>query len=588
MCWGWKRPPRSFLVASALLLALFFLGIPPLFGFETNVASGWSVALRIGALSSAIAFFYHYHKKKNRTAFRYSHDHNQLLQLPTRSIRVLQKSAAAITFSRDEALLFSLAVTAPQAIRQRVVESYEPLQRALKQHVSIELQLPREFLPISCTAGDVEDDSRIYVPVLLPSKGKLQDNFSIVGIDGNPLHVLSYRESLRAAAAVLRLLLTSLLEGVDANFDAAVKKAELAALSHIAARRTSDGEAPELKLDVDWADGIPIVGGRERYRQSIIDFVDMLSYNYAIVAEVAFDSSGRGFVKYEQTLVPDLELSRTARLKTSLGTRPIVLSLGILNASTCQSYHLRVDGGEGLYLGDQKLLDAAATLSRNAGGGGIPPHYRFRRRLGQAYGHFYARAFPEPAELINPDNVAEKTRERPHVRFEFFETPPGSLIRAALSASACLFLVSIAGIINSRNSGVGTDSPTFLLVFPAVVAAWLGFEHPGRRLLEGTHAARLSLAVTVVTSIIASGVYTAHQALNADACLGPGSLNCARWYKLPDGWSIFYISDVSWVILFLVAAANVAVILFLYIKRTAYYTYLISRVDDGGLHAGSH
>jgi hypothetical protein len=364
--------------------------------------------------------------------------------------------------------------------------------------------------------------------------------------------------------------MTSALGKAPLFFDTQVKQAELDALTHIMSRRDRAGEAPDLILNSNWhsvLDSVPLTDRKKtNAKQWAIGFVRMLSSHYAIVAPVEFDSHGRGFIKYEQNIIPDLTLSKFDRLKVVLGARPIDLSLSLRAASTCQSFHLRVNGGDGIYVGEQQLVDASLTLSQMGVGATVPPHYRFRRRLGQAYAHFYCRVFPEPAKVRLAGGVDERAEE-PQVRLKYFETPPGSLLRAAVSAVACLFLVWLVGVVSSRNPDPGTDAPAFLLSLPALVAAWLGFDSPGRRLLEGTMAARSSLLVTVMTSIVASGVFMGHKALDAEAGY--------RWFKLPT--SIFWISDVSWLIINLVALLNVVLVIYLYVKRTAYYTYLISR-----------
>ena len=166
------------------------------------------------------------------------------------------------------------------------------------------------------------------------------------------------------------------------------------------------------------------------------------------------------------------------------------------------SYHVRVDAPEGLYLARQRFVASDEYVGKTnpplmAKNAPTPVHYRFRRRLGQPYAHFYGRFFPVPVS----------GQRRPKVQLDFFEVPPGSDFRAAIASSACLGLVWIVGFVMSRTQNPGTDAPAFLLVFPGVAASWLGFDAPAHRLFEGTLAARLSLALTTLISVTASGLF---------------------------------------------------------------------------------
>jgi hypothetical protein len=143
------------------------------------------------------------------------------------------------------------------------------------------------------------------------------------------------------------------------------------------------------------------------------DFVKLLTTHYAIVVGIRPDDRGRALIKLEQTLIPDLKLKQRDRLKVILGCRPVDLSVHLRNASTCQSYHLKVNAPAGLHLAHQEIIECDDTLKKDAADTTIPLHYRFRRRLGQPHAHFYARFFPEPAP-----------KENPSVRFGYYENLP--------------------------------------------------------------------------------------------------------------------------------------------------------------------
>jgi hypothetical protein len=100
------------------------------------------------------------------------------------------------------------------------------------------------------------------------------------------------------------------------------------------------------------------------------------------------------------------------------------------------------------------------------------------------------------------------------------------------------------------------------------VAAWLGLESSGGRLLEGTLWARFSLLLTVILSIAAVGLFMGHTALVKVGY---------EWYDFWFDWSIFWISDISWAALFVLALGNAFMVGLEYIRRTAYFIYLSSR-----------
>lgn len=244
-----------------------------------------------------------------------------------------------------------------------------------------------------------------------------------------------------------------------------------------------------------------------------------------------------------------------------LGARPVALQIPLTMAGTAQSYHLLIRSEDGLYLGQQDCPGISEFLNKRIPDRPAdipPPYYRFRRRLGQSYAHFYTRFFPEHTATVPP----------PKVKVLFFETPPGSTFRALVAAAASAVLVWAVGIGITYGSveELGTDAPAVLLAFPAVAAAWLGFDQPGRRLLEGTMASRASLLLTAVTSVLASALYILHR-------------THAPLPALRDHFqfSVLFISRPSWAILFLIAFTNFVLISYFYVIRTWTFMQLASR-----------
>ncbi|MET7707492.1 hypothetical protein [Micromonospora sp. NPDC005413] len=445
----------------------------------------------------------------------------------------------------------------------------------------------------------------ILFPVLVPRKGEMVDNLRVLAADGSDLPILSYRQYLQLVAQVLRTLL-DISHGHDISQGRHLEafEAERLALGAVMARADQNGKYDDdsgsqaIRTIVGSDAGSSVVNEAALVLAS--QLVKKLTSHYAVVAAVPCPPDGRFVVSYERMMTPVLELAPAsngilnwlkARARLIFGSRPVDFSITLDNACTTQSYHLIIDAQDGVFVGIQespKLIDyftahwerlkegrrRAAVKRRRAGENQDspspmpvaselntpPPYYRFRRRSGQRYAHFYTRFFPEPIEkLRNGDRV-------PDVRFRFYEVPPGSVFRAVITSSAAALLIWLIGFVASRKADPGTDVPAFLLVFPAVAAAWLGFDGQPRRLLEGTLAARISLMATVLCSIAASGLFMIYKA----------ELPYLRWDNLFH-MRILGIDSLAWTILTLVALLNAASITYIYLARTWEFMHLSSR-----------
>jgi hypothetical protein len=611
--WRWREPRLVYLIAGILILAAATLNWPELLGQKGNMVSASSVLIFATLFCAGVPLIYKYFAVRNRRRFKAIHHYNQLIQVPERAAVMLQRAAAHPRgITALQSAVFVTSILKPRQLRQRVTETYDLGRRTLKQRVTIEALVPSNLLfngyarpqsvdgsaPLAAGeassrpltdaearpilreelsgSGAGAESLPAYFAVLVPKKSRFHDDFSLFREDGAALPILSYREYLQLVASILRLSLAAAFDLQDPVTRQNVRQAELRALRLIMSRRTAGGVAPNLALGGEWHDGLkaPTAIHARRAWESALALVRKLTFHYAIVAVVMPDKNGRFWIGYERTLIPDLKLAVRDRFAVLVGARPVELSISIKSASTAQSYHLNVNGPEDSYLGKQYLDDSATTLEAVAKDEVVPPHYRFRRRLGQPHAHFYARFFPEPA-IVSGDGP--RRRENPQVRVKYFETPPGSLLRAVVSAIACVLLVGIIGGLSSRSLDPGTDAAAVLLVFPALVAAWLGFDSPSRGLLEGTIASRLSLLLTVLTSISASGLYMAHKVLTK---IRIGDVERTySWWKVAPEWSFLWIYDISWIAITLVALCNAIVIVYLYLSRTAYFAYLASRSD---------
>jgi hypothetical protein len=488
---------------------------------------------------------------------------------------VLQRRATNMA-DATQVQIFAASIVDPIIMRQRVTERYVPTQRALHQTVLVEARVPgslfRKWVKaedgtwgIDDVAGEFHEKRVLYLPVIVPPKGELFDGFSLSGAGGENISVLSHTEYLRLVACVLRTLLMQAYKADHYNdVPERARRAERTALMAIMKRgRPQKPPSTEFITKLD--------DGDEKVLDLMARMVARLSTHYALVAAVHCDADQRVAFAYRRDVIPAMSLGTLAdgwvtwlkdRLRLLLGARPVDLTVPLDNAATCQSYHLAIESAEGLYLADQKLaVDIEDYLRHKPYVQGVPPYYRFRRRLGQTYAHFYARFFPPPG----PNQSA------PSLRLTYSEAPPGSVFRAMVASTAAALLVWLVGIVISMANGkeLGTDIPALLLAFPAVAAAWLGFEAPSRRLLEATLAARLSLIITATTSIAASGLFMIYQ--TKISVLHGG---------LPWKMNFLGITEVSWALITALAFVNAVSTAYTCLVRTWEFGYLSKRAGN--------
>lgn len=401
----------------------------------------------------------------------------------------------------EHAMIIALAIARPAMIRKRVVETYDPA--SLTRSIAITGCIPAE-LRCPSEGGEGHEPMDVPIPILMVRKGSLRDNFSVEVADGH-VSALSYRESMELNASVLRKLLL-MAAGRDALADEE-REVERWALKQITRRDPVDTAAQDPK----WLDRVKNLDlPHEAPRAMVMEMIKALLNHHSIVAWIPCDKNGRYAVCHRETHSPSVlsdsyeqlsKSSQTAWLREFLGTRPLEMAISLTLAYTAESYHFQLQGEEGLYLGQQNELGVKNYLSKHGPGTkGIPPHHSFGPMRGQPYGHYYTRFFPAPT----------KGEKAPSVEFKFHERPPGSIFRAAIAAVACFALVLLVAAVSIHLSPEA-DAPALLLVFPAVAAAWLGFDLPQRKLLEDAIEARLSLMLTVLVSLLASGQYMVYQ-----------------------------------------------------------------------------
>lgn len=510
----------------------------------------------------------------------------------------LQREAAQDPVSQRQATLFIMAIRTPAKIRQRIVEKYVPGQRTLSNKGSIEIQVPRIFLAGGHEHDPVGSLSETFpFPIFVSPKGLMYDNLEIFDCDGARLSTLSHREYLGLVAGVLRYLLAAAYGGQlpqDRVLYAEATRVELDALELITKRRNDrrldkkavkvlDDETAAVVARVLDLEDVP-----EENRLSLeiaADVITILSKRYAIVAPLRMPANGRTLLTYKRSVIPALKEAegqyRVGHAKEYvrhlIGARPVDVRLALDNAGICHSYHIEVQGPDGLYLANQRMILEAGPSGpapRSDGPGhGEPyqfkPYYRFRSRLGQSYAHFYGRHFPS----------ANKSAEVLRLEFSFYEVPPGSDFSAAVAAASAAFLIGLIGFVLSHSIpdgdgklSVGSDAAVLLLAFPGVAASWLGIDQAGARLFDSSLSARISLIGTAAFSVAASALYIINSSGIESQIFGR---------RLGAGVSLLGINRAWWVGLTALAVINTLCIAHRWLYRSWRYAHLAQRNPSG-------
>lgn len=585
-----KKPARaltaSVFVITIALLVIVLAGIPGLLEYPML-----SLTLRVlaGVALTLILWFYAY--SAHVVPMRLSHRPAHRFALPQDQAERLQASVARqLALDPVQAMIFVHSVISPSQLRHRIVDQYDAERRTLRQTVSVEARVPAMWMkslmksrPDSNTVSAVS----VLLPIILPTKGELLDNFELRGADGAALPAVSYQEYLQVVARIIQTLANACFGATDTETEEAMRLA----LGDILSR--GPAERPRTA-------GANAIRNLERHERRvkpqllglIASLVEQLAERYAIVAAVPVDTDGRVAFQYQRTIIPTLSMLSAhglgrfkERLRMLLGARPVSVSVPLESAWTAQSYHLRVNSEDGLYLAFQDApgledylttyVDVMTKLPV-AEQPPAPPHYRFQSRFGQSFAHFYCRFFPEPFVPRSQTGVttdrsqvreAQRTGERhvPCVTIGFLEMPPGSAFRAMIAAMASAALIWSVGLMAARG-GPLTDAPTILLAVPAAAAAWLGYEGSRHRLLEATLASRLSLAATFILSLIASCLFMTDT-------LTPSAAQSASTESL----SLLGIHGPFWAALTVAAFINAGIIAFTYAVRSWEFVHLSQR-----------
>jgi hypothetical protein len=623
---------------------------------------------RVGTILGILFLIHRYTQRNFKQKLELSHHDSDLSQVPPGRARQLQAEVtdgAQVSFAQAD--VFARVIVETSEIQKRIIEQYRPGRRTLRQEVTVDIDIPQSALRRIETADSDDngsgpasqnpESSTFYFPVVVPPKGVLFDDLKVYSANDGELPTLAYREYVKVASSVLHLLLAAACYTRPDDLPSGARECEVGAIEGLISRidprpRKHSAEThipkaghrfrPRKRANAGPAAGMPTGTAAPPTASRVPDgaslskairglaevsdedpscaqairlaanLVRVLSSHYAIVVEIPATASGRFTLRYECTLIPELDLesgrehapnaepggglagrlrSWGAMLGTLLGTRPVNIKISLDNAWACQSYHVIVSCAESLYVSSQVLsLPGPDYLKRFAKHAPTPPHIRFRRRLGQSYAHFYARYLPEPRTRIATDEhgvVKVKNDGKPDVHREkapklilnFAEVPPGSLCRAALAAIAAAALVWIIGysLAHLHDGVLSTDVPVLILAFPGVAASWLGFDSSTPDLFQGPLTARLSLACTTLISLLATMLYV-------EPTTAPGR---STGHEHAPGagvhLTVLGIADWRWWTLVILAIFNASYLGYRWFLNAWRFRYLASRPDPAGL-----
>lgn len=479
------------------------------------------------------------------------------------------------SLDKEGVMAFVDLMVNPEVYRVRVAQTVDFAGRGLRERVDIEFELSASALTARC----------LYLPVLMPNKGELLDNFHLYDASGKSLANLSYEETSRLAAVGLWYLLLKGAPTESENVKVAYQillepVAKRGQFDQIMARQDIDERLKTIKIKLP-----------DNTLKRVRAYLIALSVTYPIVIRIpsAEITAGRCMVSYELTSIPQTS-SRggfEGELRIALGLRPHQITIPVDLAYTTQSYHLRVNGPADNFLIRQYLLcsrcqalakrrwrskptaygdqDARERCPLHPGSSNDGKcHFRLRQRRGQSYVHLYMRGYANDAA---PRDLQFLTR--------FQEIPSGALANAAVTAFMTTLLIAITGYISVHAHGTSySDIPALILALPVAAASWIGFSEDTGKVAGTSLLGKLSLIASGLLSVAAIVLYLAlaSETLQA-ATLGQPSVS--RLYS----FEVFGIHNVWWNVLLELSFVNFTFTAFRFLVRLTYYNHL--RVKPG-------
>lgn len=533
------------------------------------------------------------------------------------------EGTARLSNSRDSIPLLVEMILSPSQFRMRTAESISLEGRSIKQRVSMDFSFSdaRSFLPQYSTQSQTDSEGGsapgiasnnekvtistetrhtgttpqfLYIPLLMPQKGKLMDRFEISRSDGSSAISLSYQQSLRVLALGLRFLILSALDELgnrtpDLN-NSTFETASLVLLSFIGRRGPIRQDSNEWKnvqtiventldtIALEYAPELPGVAAEaERKRRAaamrqVANYVLMLTHSYPIIVSLPnTDPQPRRRLSFEGVIVSRPQ--GTSRLRLWLGLRPNYAEIPINLAFETDSHHLEVIGPAEYYVNKQfvgcvkcnkRLRSDWRGFAANTESCGHAPigfddqcYIRVRSRIGQNYAHIYMRGFA--SSRLDYRCMAARVR--------FAEAPPSVEERALFSAVTASVVFGVLGYILSNFHGtkLPTDVPLVFLALPGAAAAWFGFSSDADTVLRSSLTARISLVVTTLLSLTAVSCYLLQSYLS--------------WTSGPR-WSFLGINEYLWLALLGLSLINTIFIGYIAFGRMLLFVWLSTR-DNG-------
>jgi hypothetical protein len=484
----------------------------------------------------------------------------------------------------ESTLAFIQMITNPAHLRARVVESVALCadNNSIKQRISVEYRLPYRL------GEKGERLVRLWVPVLRPLKGELLDDFGITDASGSSLATLSHEENIEFAALALRALFSALGGG---RVPEELERVELGLLTIIATR----GGVNQALIKATWAEArerlLAALGEKvalDRRLELLEWFFRTLAISYPVIVSIQPPpGEDRFLIKYERTIVPTTTVGGLrGRLRMALGLSPYQISIPVDHAFSSDSYHLRVEGPSDQYVASQNLRCARpacrASFNRRWAAGPAPEeapskcdfhhvtggrsstpyqdyHFHVKARKGQSHCHLYMRGF-----------VGSGFRDLEFVA-GFGERPPGDLSKATITAGVTAVLVVAVGYLTrsfaaGNVSDMGSDIPALMLAVPGIAAGWFGFAADTGALFRSSLAARVSLIVSGLLSLVAAILYL----LENGSVVMPSPV---------DSVELAGINDLYWLLLSVAAYVNLIITICYFVVRYSFFKHLLIKKD---------
>ena len=415
------------------------------------------------------------------------------------------RSSRALSPSGKACSVYLEAVADPPHFIRRVKERVSPLSRAYMVNTHYEITLPANVNP--------QGAGVVYFPLLVTKKGTLRDDLRFT-VNGVPHPSITFDESVSLfEAACASLLAGTQLRRRWIRSTFQTEDFTGLAVSLVNSRVTGTKSVQT----VAWNQRAALAQQLRNYlhtsrlkpdEQNLLGTVLTKLANHYVVCvplEAHGKAGGRWVVEVEERVLPTAEQFGPADIpRTSLerflswavgrAQRLYGLKSGRIEyfpekAFDCSSYHLEVMGAPGTFLMRQDLYPEAQVVG----------YWRFRKRQGQRYGHFYSR---DLRQSVGP----QPSMADPRVLFRFRERTPGYYAPAAVSSVVALLFLGVAWPMAFAVDGRGTDVMALLIAAPGALIGWSGVDQRLNHVGIST-APRVIASLTAIVSLLGAAQF---------------------------------------------------------------------------------